>query len=155
MKKLENIIIHISDSDFGSAWLIRKWHQEKGWKDIGYHFVILNGRLTADFDLPCLCGSIETGRPLDGDSFIEDFEIGAHALGYNDKSIGICAIGKTWHPKQVASAVVLVSHLCRKFNLNPDQVLGHYEVTHGKTCPNMDMNIFREEVKKWIILKKN
>ena len=47
MKTIDNIIVHISDSSFGSAREIRKWHTEKGWKDIvsalrlvGYDYVI-------------------------------------------------------------------------------------------------------------------
>lgn len=54
---------------------IRRWHKQRGFRDVGYHYIIrLNGK-------------IEHGRPLD--------EWGAHAKGYNSNSIGICYIGGT------------------------------------------------------------
>ena len=41
MAKLTNIIIHCSDSDFGDAQTIDLWHKQRGWKGIGYHYVIV------------------------------------------------------------------------------------------------------------------
>lgn len=52
---------------------IREWHLEKGWEDIGYHYVI------------CRDSTLEVGRP-------ERF-IGAHVEGANHNSIGICLVG--------------------------------------------------------------
>ena len=53
---------------------IRHWHvAERGWSDIGYHFVIRRG------------GTVETGRPL--------HIMGAHVRGHNQNSIGICLVG--------------------------------------------------------------
>lgn len=52
---------------------IRKWHTEKGWDDIGYHLVIRRD------------GTIEAGR--------EESLVGAHTLGYNHNSYGICLVG--------------------------------------------------------------
>lgn len=71
------IIVHCSDTpprmDIG-ATEIRRWHvTERGWSDIGYHLVIKRD------------GSFDNGRPLDIN--------GAHALGFNHRSIGICLIG--------------------------------------------------------------
>ena len=43
MREIKKIIIHCSDSEFGDAALIDKWHKERGWTGIGYHYVILNG----------------------------------------------------------------------------------------------------------------
>lgn len=76
MREITRIIVHCSDTpasmDIGVDE-IRKWHKEKGWSDIGYHFVIRRN------------GTIETGRPI---------EIpGAHVKGHNHDSIGICLIG--------------------------------------------------------------
>ncbi len=151
MKKIDSIIVHISDSLFGSAREIRKWHLERGWKDIGYHFVILNGQILPAYFLSCLNGSIELGRPLDGDSFIEDNEIGAHCLGYNDHSVGICGIGKdSWQPGQIASLFMLLRALMRQFNVPVENVLGHCETEsgkrEGKICPCLDMNLIRKEL---------
>lgn len=53
---------------------IRKWHvKDNGWSDIGYHFVV--GR----------SGKVMAGRPLE--------KTGAHTIGHNSDSIGICLIG--------------------------------------------------------------
>ncbi|GFP28973.1 hypothetical protein HKBW3S33_02389, partial [Candidatus Hakubella thermalkaliphila] len=78
-----NIIIHCSDSEWGCAREIRKWHLERGWKDIGYHFVILNGKVLPRLHLPAIDGSIECGRILNETLTVETDEVGSHALGYN------------------------------------------------------------------------
>jgi len=76
MRDIKRIIIHCSATpismDIG-AEEIRKWHTAKGWKDIGYHYVIR------------LNGEIESGRTID--------KVGAHSKGQNKDSIGICYIG--------------------------------------------------------------
>ena len=76
MRKINLIIIHctatLEGMDF-KAKDIDKWHKQKGWKGIGYHYVI-------DLD-----GKIEKGRPEE--------EIGAHCVGKNKNSIGIVYVG--------------------------------------------------------------
>lgn len=52
---------------------IKKWHLERGFGDIGYHFVILPN------------GVIQTGRGLEWQ--------GAHVSGHNEGNLGICLIG--------------------------------------------------------------
>ena len=70
------IIIHCSATppsmDVG-AKEIDKWHRQRGWRKIGYHYVI-----TRD-------GDIQEGRELD--------EIGAHCRGLNSTSVGVCLVG--------------------------------------------------------------
>lgn len=81
------VIIHCSDSPFGDAATIDRWHKERGWKMIGYHYVILNGvRKSASKYIEIDDGKIEEGRPLGMK--------GAHTYGHND-SIGICLIGNS------------------------------------------------------------
>jgi hypothetical protein len=87
------VILHCSDSSFGNAIEINKWHLQRGFSSIGYHFVILNGKLTPTKYNKFFDGIIETGRPIDDDSTLETDEVGAHALGWNGKSIGVCLIG--------------------------------------------------------------
>lgn len=152
MRKIENIIIHCSDSSFGCVREIRQWHLQKGWKDVGYHFVILNGRVTKDFNISSLHGSIESGRYLDEDLMVEPDEVGAHALGYNDRSIGICLIGlKEFTSLQRASLLALLIDLMAHFNISPENVLGHCETesgrAQGKTCPNFDVGEIRETLR--------
>ena len=76
MRDINLIVIHCTATKRGidySVNTIRKWHKKRGFKDIGYHFVIH------------LDGTIERGRPWD--------QSGAHALGYNENSIGIVYVG--------------------------------------------------------------
>ncbi len=143
------IIVHCSDSSWGSAREIKKWHLQRGFQDIGYHFVIMNGIPATSMVLPILNGSIELGRPIEQE--------GAHCIGYNDKSIGICGIAKaSWTESQIVSLVVLIRSLQEKYKIPTVNVLGHCETqsgrAEGKTCPNLDMNrirnlIDRKEVK--------
>ena len=153
MRKIENIIVHCSDSLWGCSREIRSWHLAKGWKDIGYHFVILNGLPTFRHSknlhpFLALDGAIECGRYLDDDTFISDLEIGSHALGYNEKSIGVCLIGiKSFTPNQLLSLQKLCKGLILAYSLPTSAVIGHYETQsgkeQGKTCPNIDMALFR------------
>lgn len=159
MNKITHIIVHCSDSPFGSVDEIRAWHQAKGWKDIGYHFVVLNGRVNADLRLPSLDGSIECGRSLDGDAFLEDNEVGAHTLGYNESSLGVCLIGMkdpksgvvTFTIKQFEALKGLLSDLCKHYGVLVENVLGHRETesgkAQGKTCPDFDVAAFRTWLK--------
>jgi len=77
MREINKIIVHCSatrEGDDIDVATIRGWHvNERGWSDIGYHYVIY------------LDGSIHKGR---------DIRIqGAHTKGHNKDSIGICYIG--------------------------------------------------------------
>ena len=76
MRDINKIILHCSATPeyrHVSVNTIRQWHLDRGWSDIGYHYVIhLNGK-------------IELGRPIEVQ--------GAHTSGENEDSIGICYIG--------------------------------------------------------------
>ena len=62
---------------------------------IGYHYVILNGKpFSINEYIDLFNGTLEPGRKIDFDLWVENNETGAHALGYNSDSIGICMIGK-------------------------------------------------------------
>ena len=75
-RAMDTIVIHCSatkeNKDY-SVEDIKKWHIQRGFNDVGYHFVIK------------LDGTIEIGRPLN--------KIGAHVSGNNTGSIGVCYIG--------------------------------------------------------------
>ena len=77
MRKINKIIIHCSDTPEGrdvDAAEIKHWHVKgRGWSDIGYHYVVK------------LDGIVEVGRPIK--------RAGAHTIGQNLNSIGICYIG--------------------------------------------------------------
>lgn len=75
-RAMNTVVIHCSATIENKNYTskdIKKWHLQRGFNDIGYHFVIL------------LDGTIEKGRPLN--------KIGAHVSGHNTGTIGICYIG--------------------------------------------------------------
>jgi N-acetyl-anhydromuramyl-L-alanine amidase AmpD len=128
------IILHTSDSpdtlDVGVRE-VREWHVKgRGWKDVGYHYVIRRN------------GAIEDGRPVD--------QRGAHCEGKNAESIGICWIGRDRMTEvQRESMYELVSDLLDEFGLKSKDVYGHREFNAGKTCPNFDPEDFRNDLRKW------
>ncbi len=76
MRKIDEIIIHCTATPEGRPHTVAdvdRWHRQRGFDGIGYHFLIR------------LDGSVETGRPLE--------KQGAHCLGHNGRSIGICYVG--------------------------------------------------------------
>ena len=152
------IFIHHSASDWGTALEIDRWHREnRGWKMIGYSFVVLNGYPTAeDFQhgrySAVLDGSIECGRPLDLDSEIEEDEVGAHVYGLNRNSIGICAVHKTlpYSIRQIFGLITITREVMRILNVPVYNVLGHCEVDpHKPLCPGLDMWWFRNMLISW------
>ena len=76
MRQIKQIIVHCSATREGRNHTIadiERWHKEQGYREVGYHYVIH------------LDGTIHMGR--------KEEEIGAHCLGKNATSIGICYIG--------------------------------------------------------------
>lgn len=140
MRKITEIFIHAAATP--ASWMdgkslgdkiaeIRRWHvEERGWRDIGYHYII-------DRD-----GSVGPGRPED--------EIGAHVKGHNRNSIGICLLGgrgsKADDPflanYTLAQDYALKALLERLTEAYPKaKVRGHNEVA-AKACPGFN-------VKEW------
>lgn len=138
------IIIHCSatkpDMDIG-AKEIRVWHtapepQGRGWKDIGYNWVIRRD------------GTIENGRDLDHDGDVFE-EIGAHTAGYNAHSLGICMVGGINYKGQPDSNFTpaqwkaLERHVRMLKSRYPKATIhGHNEFA-AKACPSFD-------VQKWL-----
>lgn len=133
MREIKKIIIHCSytppSMDIGREE-IDKWHKDRGWNSIGYHYVIRRD------------GTIEKGRP--------DAEVGAHVQGENDDSLGVCMIGgrKEGQPvsddfnftiEQLNTLAKLTYELVLKYSPEDSDklvdVCGHREFTRGKTCP--------------------
>ena len=125
MREINRIIVHCSATPEGKEFHasdIDKWHKQRGFNGIGYHYVIT------------LDGKVEDGRPLD--------KAGAHASGYNSHSIGICYIGgvekdgktpkDTRTEAQKEALKTLIGQLKKKYP--KAQVHGHNEVAN-KACP--------------------
>ena len=118
-------IIHCSDSPQGrgdNAETIHGWHLENGWDGIGYHYVILEN------------GMVENGRP--------EYWKGSHASGHNN-SIGICLIGKKDFTVEQYQAL---TWLLKSKNWKANEIVGHYEVSPRKTCPNFDVEDYLASV---------
>lgn len=145
MRKIRKIIVHCSDSKFGDSALIKEWHtKERGWDDIGYHYVILNSHpVDVQHTIDSLDGLVEVGRPVE----IQ----GAHTISQNRDSIGICVIGISMFTlKQRESLTATLASLCTQYSLHPQSgVFGHSEYSN-KSCPNMDMHRLRNRVCKYM-----
>ncbi len=129
MRKITEIIIHCSATPEGrkvTTDQIDRWHKERGFKKIGYHYVIY------------LDGSIHEGR--------KEEEIGAHTVGHNTNSIGICYVGgcakdgrtpkDTRTDAQKNALCGLLSELVKKY---PNaSIHGHREFAN-KACPCFDV----------------
>lgn len=80
---VRHIVVHCSASPNNPSLGVKdidRWHRERGFAKVGYHFVIQTN------------GTVQEGRKLS--------EIGAHAVGHNSSSLGICLIGGTDNEKK-------------------------------------------------------
>lgn len=128
MRKITEIIVHCSATPEGrphTVGEIRAWHKQRGFKDIGYHYVIY------------LDGSIHAGR--------QESVIGAHCTGHNRNSIGVCYIGgmdkamkqakDTRTEAQKKALVQLLKQLKKKYP--GARIYGHRNFA-AKACPSFD-----------------
>lgn len=128
MRKINEIIVHCAATHEGKNFKaadIDRWHRERKMKCIGYHYVV-------DLD-----GTVEPGRP--------ESEIGAHCLGHNQYSIGVCYVGglaadgKT--PKDTRTAaqkealLALLNKLRAKY---PNASIHGHRDFAAKACPSFD-----------------
>jgi N-acetylmuramoyl-L-alanine amidase len=128
MRTINEIIVHCSATPDGKDFTveqIRQWHLNRGFSDIGYHYVVYRD------------GTVHAGRPI--------AEIGAHCKGHNAHSIGVCYVGgmtadnkspnDTRTPAQKSALAKLIGDLCLKFK--GASVHGHREFAN-KACPCFD-----------------
>lgn len=140
-EQIDSIVIHCSATRSGQdvrAADIDKWHKERGFNEIGYHYVI-------DLD-----GSVEFGRALPKDGAHCNTS-GLSGLSYNKHSIGICYVGgldangnpaDTRTDAQKIAMQELVLRLMDKYPIV--EVIGHRDASPDK---NGDGVISRNE---WI-----
>lgn len=108
---------------------IRRWHvEDRGWSDIGYHYLI-------DRD-----GTVAEGRSMDRD--------GAHVQGHNTGTIGISLFGghgssendpfeANFTPEQDKALRKLLADLQQKYGFT--KVTGHNEYA-AKACPGFNVS---------------
>lgn len=131
--KTDRVVIHCAatrpSQDIGADWIDRIHRDERGFAQIGYHFVIRRN------------GVVELGRGIE--------EIGAHARGWNHRSVGVCLVGgvreddgetpqANYTGAQWRALQVLVLDLLRRY---PDAtVVGHRDLPGvAKGCPCFDV----------------
>jgi len=116
-REVSLLVIHCSatryDRDF-PVEALRSSHKARGFADIGYHFYI-----TRD-------GELHRCRPVN--------QIGAHAAGWNDKSIGICYEGGLDEQGRPADTRTYAQR-CTLMELLPAITKGLSGGTHPRTLP--------------------
>lgn len=150
MRTIDSIIIHCSATPCGQDFTaadIDRWHRQRSFNGIGYHFVIR------------LDGTIENGRAIE--------KPGAHCIGWNNRSIGICYIGgldacghpaDTRTPKQKEAMKTLISRLQHEY-FGIRTILGHRDTSPDlngdgriepnefiKACPCFDVRTWLRSV---------
>lgn len=147
--RIRKIIVHCSDTPDHQKigyFEINSWHQARGWEGwapkhhengriyCGYHYLV-------DKD-----GFIEIGRP--------EHVVGAHCIGHNVGSLGVCWIGRhNLNLLQREALFQLLDALMEAHGLTVDDIYGHKEFNQHKTCPNfhlpttfLSMNHFRQKL---------
>ncbi len=122
---IKYLVVHCSDTDTTDTAIdIHKLHLEFGWEGIGYHKIIEKN------------GKIVNGRP--------EFWKGAHVYKFNDKSLGVCLIGKSnFTRKQYISLKQVLIDWKKKYPYAV--ILGHKDFSYTKkTCPNFDVKLWCE-----------
>lgn len=121
-RPVDRVFLHCSASDLpehDSVEIMRQWHKERGWRDVGYHYFIRKD------------GVIEDGRSLE--------ETPAAQQGHNTGTIAICLHGlkrENFTKAQFESVIALCQAIDRAYD-NQLTFHGHCEVS-AKTCPVFD-----------------
>tara|TARA_R100001460_G_scaffold66010_1_gene106395 strand:- start:3257 stop:3679 length:423 start_codon:yes stop_codon:yes gene_type:complete len=136
VRKINKIIIHCTATPEGrdvSIDEVRRWHvEERGWRDVGYHFLVR------------LDGTVEEGRPIE--------MTGAHTRSHNWDSIGIAYAGgmskDMTEPKDTRSDAqkdALVDLICQLHDCYGGTVYGHRDFSE-KACPSFDAKTEYENI---------
>ena len=127
MRKINLIVVHCTATRALQPFSVAdvdRWHRQRGFDEIGYHFLIT------------LDGRVEPGRDIR--------KPGAHARGYNAHSIGVAYVGgldsngqpaDTRTPAQRAALLSLLRKL--KSDYPEARILGHRDLA-AKACPCFD-----------------
>lgn len=128
-KTTDYIVLHHAAAAVCTAAQVDKWHKENGWSGIGYHFFVRKD------------GSIYRGRPLNS--------VGAHSLGMNTRSVGVCAEGnydkELFMPKEQKTALKELCSYLKELYPNA-RAVGHREL-NATGCPGAYYPL--EEIKEF------
>lgn len=125
----EAIFVHCSATKPGmdiGLREIRQWHKERGFLDVGYHFIIRRD------------GTIEEGRPVD--------VVGSHVKGWNERSVGVCLVGgvdakgqpeANFTPAQMHELRGLLQTLQEQY---PQAVIKAHHDIAPKACPSFNLS---------------
>lgn len=137
-RKIEHIVIHCDATKVSQhieARDIHRWHKERGWAGIGYHYFIQDG------------GELEIGRDINKD--------GAHVLGHNKNTIAICISGGLDNDGEIKEnsftkdTIMVLDDMIRKIMcMYPDVPISGHRDFKGvkKACPCMDIAEFIEGI---------
>lgn len=126
-RNIKEIIVHCSATPEGrniSVEQIRQWHLQRGFSDVGYHYIVYRD------------GSVHIGRDVD--------IAGAHCTGHNTISIGVCYIGgcdghmtpkDTRTPAQAKALRELLTDLKEVY---PKARIHSHKDFANKACPSFD-----------------
>lgn len=127
-RTITEIIVHCTATKRGqnvTVSQIDQWHKQRGFRCIGYHYVVY------------LDGSVHEGRSID--------EAGAHCTGHNQRSIGVCYVGglasdgKTAQDtRNLAQKAALLDLIRRLKRIYPKAVVHGHRDWANKACPSFD-----------------
>ena len=140
-RNVNKIILHCTATPEGKDYTvteIREWHKQRGFNDIGYHWVIYRD------------GTIAKGR--------DESIIGAHCSGQNTGSIGISYVGgldkdgktakDTRTDKQKIALFNCVNDVMKRYNVPLSSVYCHNQFAN-KACPSFKIETFDKEFIKY------
>lgn len=135
-RKINELIIHCTATEYVIPVTVddvRRWHIERGFDDIGYHYLIDRQ------------GNIHVGRELSLP--------GAHCKGHNQHSVGICYVGglkdglpaDTRSFPQKESLNNLIAKLCETYPIT--KISGHNQYSN-KSCPCFPVDEYKRHIKQ-------
>lgn len=122
----EYIIVHhtggtnadpLADTSHHTFKIVDDYHKSLGWESIGYHYFIEKD------------GALNAGRA--------ETRHGAHTVGYNQKSIGICLAGNfdltLPTEEQIKTLTILIKDIRTRYEIPTEKIIPHRKFAN-KTC---------------------
>lgn len=120
---MTHLVLHHTGSPHNvTLETIREWHRARGWKDVGYHWLIETSGLLRRGRQPCTTG--------------------AHVKGQNSGKLGVALVGdntvegREWKGVQIDMFRKLVVHV--RFIWTPIAIVGHRDLM-DTLCPGVSV----------------